>query len=110
MPVNGQKDVNVNGSKETLYYIGFLAKKLNRTTVALRMWENKGIIPKTWFRDKHGRRMYTAEMIDIIVKSAESNKITRGKSIAATNFSVDCHNAFDLLYKKYFGGSNNDKT
>lgn len=110
MPMSEYRVATINGEKVKLYYIGVLASKLNRTTTALRVWENKGIIPKTWFRDTYGKRLYTMEQIDAIVHSAESNKITQGRSIALTNFSQDCHNAFEELHKKYFGGNENGNT
>lgn len=104
MPVSSYRVANINGEKVKLYYIGVLAKRLNRTTVAIRMWENKGIIPETWFRDKFGKRLYTEEQINAIVHSAEVNKIVQGKSLALTNFSEDCHKAFKELHREYFGG------
>ena len=104
LPVSEYRVAEINGEPVKLYYIGVLAQKLNRTTVAVRMWENKGIIPKTWFRDKFGKRLYTAEQIEAIVHSADVNNIMQGRSIALTNFSEDCHNAFEELHEKYFGG------
>lgn len=98
----------INGKKVKLYYIGVLAKKLQRTTTTLHIWENKGIIPKTWFRDTFGKRLYTMEQIDAILKSAETNKIMQGKALNSANFSQDCHNAFNDLHKKYFGGNDNE--
>lgn len=104
MPVSEYRVAEINGEPVKLYYIGVLAQRLSRTTVAVRMWENKGIIPKTWFRDKFGKRLYTAEQIEAIVHSADVNNIMQGRSIALTNFSEDCHNAFEELHEKYFGG------
>lgn len=105
MPASEYKVTTIGGKKVKVYHIGVLAKRLNRTTVAVRMWESKGIIPETWFRDKYGKRLYTEEQIQAIVHSAEVNKIMRGKSLALTNFSEDCHKAFEELHKKYFGGN-----
>lgn len=110
MPASGYKISTINGEKVKMYYIGVLAKRLNRTTVAIRMWESKGIIPETWFRDKFGKRLYTEEQIEAIVHSAEVNRISRGRSIALTNFSEDCHSAFRELHKKYFGGKEDGDT
>lgn len=110
MPTCEYKVAVINGEKVKLYYIGVLAKRLNRTTTSLRIWENKGIIPKTWFRDTFGKRLYTMEQIEAIVHSAEVNSIIQGRSISSTNFSQDCHNAFKELHKKYFGGKENGNT
>ena len=104
MPASPYKLAEINGEQVKMYYIGTLAKRLNRTTVSIRIWEDKGIIPETWFRDKFGKRLYTSEQIEAIVHSAEVNDIKCGRSLTRSNFSEDCHKAFESLHKKYFGG------
>lgn len=106
MPTPFNKTCTINGESVKLYYIGKLAKSLNRTTTAIRIWENKGVIPESWFRDKFGKRLYTQEQIDIIVQCAKECGIAQGKKMSMTDFSVECHRRFDDLHKKYFGGNN----
>lgn len=105
MPSHGNaKLAKINGDTVKLYYVGELARRIGRSSASIRFWEGKGIIPQTEFRDKRGRRLYTEEQIEAVVKAAKENHIQKGRPIAETNFSVDCHNAFNLLHKKYFGG------
>ena len=104
MPTSKNKTCVLNGEKVRLYYIGKLAKRLNRTTTSIRIWESKGIIPESWFKDKFGKRLYTQEQIDIIVQCAEECNIKQGKKMSLTDFSSECHRRFDELHEKYFGG------
>lgn len=106
MPNAVSKDLTLKGEKTRFFYIGTLAKKLNRTTHSIRMWIVRGIIPETWFKDHAGNRLYTQEMIDAIVSSAEENDISKGRCIATSNFSIDCHAKFEELRKQYGGKSN----
>lgn len=98
------KTTTLNGVQYKLFYIGVLAKRLNRTPSTIREWESKGIIPASEFKDKFGKRLYTEEQIEAIAKCAKRDKIHIGRSFALTNFSVHCHRQFELLHKKYFGG------
>lgn len=107
MPVSDFKVVKINSKDTQMYYIGTLAKRLGRTTTAIRIWENSGLIPATWFRDKFGRRLYTGEQLDIIVNNVEKYGIRQGIKVAQTDFSKDCHEQFEQLRIKYFGGKNN---
>lgn len=104
MPASSYKLVSVNGENVKMYYVGTLAKRLNRCSESVRSWERKGIIPRTWFTDKFGKRLYTEEMIKEIKKCADRNKIVRGSSLRISAFSIDCHEAFNRLHEKYFGG------
>lgn len=108
MSPNACKLVKLNGDVVKMYYVGTLARRLNRCTESVRLWERKGVIPRSWFTDKFGKRLYTEEMISEIVRCAEKNKIVRGSSLRQSAFSIDCHAAFNKLHKKYFGGENND--
>ena len=90
------------GIKTTLYSINVLAEALGRTSQTVRKWELGGTIPPTPFRI-HGRRFYSKEHIDIIVKSAEKSKIKVGKPICNTQFSNRCYKEFAELHKKFFG-------
>ena len=104
MSTSENKTCTLNGEKVRLFYIGTLAKRLNRTTTTIRIWESNGVIPESWFKDKFGKRLYTQEQIDIIVQCAKECDITQGKKMSMTDFSVECHRRFKELHKKYFGG------
>lgn len=89
-----------SGVETTLYNIGYLADCVGRTSQTIRKWEIAGILPPTPFRVK-GRRYYSTEQIDIIVKSAEKSHIVRGKSICDTWFSKRIYRQFEKLYETY---------
>lgn len=102
MSASTHKVGKVNGAPVKMYFVGTLAKRLGRCSESVRGWERKGIIPRTWFTDKFGKRLYTEEMIAAIVKCAEDNQIVRGSSLRLSAFSIDCHKAFEELHAKYF--------
>lgn len=93
-----------NGETIELFYIGTLASALGRTTNTVRKWEIAGVIPDPCFQDPYGRRLYSQEQIDVIVKCAERAKIKQGSSIANTSFSQWCHKELEVLKEKYKGG------
>lgn len=101
MPVTPKKVVKVNGKEVELYYINTLAEALGRTPQTIRKWEIAGFIPDCLFRDKLGRRMYTADQIRVIVECAERSNVRTGYSIANTNFSPRVHEALNELNKQY---------
>ena len=59
-----------SGETIELFYIGTLASALGRTTNTVRKWEIAGVIPDPCFQDPYGRRLYSQEQIDVIVKCA----------------------------------------
>ena len=94
-----------NGETIELFYIGTLANALGRTSNTVRKWEIAGIIPDPCFQDANGRRLYSQEQIDAIVRCAERAKIKQGYSIANTSFSQWCHKELNALKEKYKGGN-----
>ena len=93
-----------NGEIVEMFYIGSLASALGRDPNTVRRWEIGDIIPDSCFRDKFGRRLYTQEQIDVIVKCAERAKVKQGASIANTSFSLWCHRELAKLQETYKGG------
>ena len=98
-----------NGETIELFYIGSLANALGRTTPTIRKWEISGVIPDPCFRDSNGRRLYSQEQIDTVVRCAERAKIKQGLSIANTSFSVWCHTELEKVRLKYIGGKDGKK-
>lgn len=97
--IKGSKVIRLNGEEVTLYPIAYLGIRLGRSASTIRRWEIGGIIPKTPFKDTLGRRMYTKEQIDAIVKAAEEAVIKPGLSL--------CNTRFPGLAKKYMTEINN---
>ena len=93
-----------NGEVIELFYIGALASALGRSTNAIRKWEIAGVIPDPCFKDDKGRRLYSQEQIDAIVRCAERAKIKQGLSIANTSFSTWVHKELAILRDKYVNG------
>lgn len=106
MPVTPQKTLSINGEDVELFYIGTLAEALGRTPQTIRKWEIAGYLPDTLFRDKLGRRMYSAEQIKAIVECAEKSNVRPSYSIANTNFTPRVHKALEEINKKYLEGGN----
>ena len=104
MPAVKKDFVLPNGQKIELFYIGTLASALGRSTNAIRKWEIAGVIPDPCFKDERGRRLYSQEQIDAIVRCAEKAKIKQGLSIANTSFSAWVHKELAVLRDKYANG------
>ena len=84
---------NVRGVPTEFFGIGSLAKALNRESVTIRLWERQGIIPKAQFKTKDpnglgGRRLYTREQIEGMVKIAGEEGILEEtwRSVTQTKF------------------------
>lgn len=105
MPALKQNFKLPSGEVIELFYIGTLASALGRTTNTIRKWEIAGVIPDPCFKDSFGRRLYSQEQIDAIVRCAEKAHIKQGLSIANTSFSQWCHRELDILKEKYKGGN-----
>ena len=90
------------GKKTTLYNIGVLAEALGRTSQTIRKWEIWGVIPPTPFKTKEGKRLYSKEHIDAIVKCAESSHIMQGSNISSTVFAKKVYKEFQKVNDYFF--------
>ena len=90
------------GIKTTLYNINVVALAIGRTAQTIRKWEVAGIIPKTPFKQKDGKRLYAKEYIDVIVEEAERSKLRIGRAIKDTSFSDRVYKRFEELNKQFF--------
>lgn len=93
----------ITGRSTILYNIGVVAEAIGRTSQTIRKWEVGGVIPPTPFKQK-GKRLYSKEHIDAIVKCAESSHILQGSKVSQTAFSKKLYREFqkvnDLFFKK----------
>lgn len=89
------------GVKTLLYPIGYLAEQLGRTSQTVRKWEIGGTIPPTPFKIQ-GRRVYSTEHIEALVKGAEKSKIKQGSSIVQTAFTKRAYKDFERINKMFF--------
>jgi hypothetical protein len=60
--------VDVNGVEMAGYSIGHLATSVDRTVLTLKVWERMGRLPKTPLHTESGFRLYTQDMIDVVVR------------------------------------------
>ena len=93
------------GRKLELFYMGKLATALGRNPHTIRAWERHGIIPDCLFRDKTGKRLYSQDQIDIIVKCARKENVRQGQDISKTNFIKNVHSQLEVLKKDYLDDS-----
>lgn len=102
LPVSASKTVSLpSGDKLELFYISKLAEALGRTPQTVRRWEIAKIIPPTIFKDRFGKRLYSQEQIDVLVRVAEECGIVAGKAFSHTSFVKDATEAFNVLHRKY---------
>lgn len=91
-----------NGMTVEVFSINVLASELGRTSQTIRKWEVGGILPKALFKDKKtGKRFYSREQIDTIVRCAEESNIRQGYSVSNTSFPDRVHTALKILNQKY---------
>ena len=105
----GMPYTSPTGVKTTLYSIGYLAEQLGRKSSTIRKWEVDGTIPKTPFKDKRGRRLYSTEHIEAVVRCAERAKIANGKPISNTRFTKWCFEEFNKINEKLLGSSKKEE-
>jgi len=74
------KEYVVNNVKGVFYTLGEVATLIGKKIITLRMWERKGLLPKASFRYK-GRRLYTLQQVQNVVKWQEENKLRKGMSM-----------------------------
>ena len=92
----------ITGRKTTLYSIGTVAEALGRTTQTIRKWEVGGTIPPTPFRQQ-GKRLYSIEHIDAMIKCAEKIRIKQGSNSATyTRFSEALYKEFEKVNDLFF--------
>jgi hypothetical protein len=87
------KDYMIGGIVRPMYTTGDLARSLDRQDQTIRKWERQGIIPKTPFRSKTNRRLYTDEQIQAIVDCVEKHRLQPGVAISP-EFIEEVHNNF----------------
>ena len=91
----------ITGKSTTLYNINVAAEAIGRTPQTIRKWEVGGIIPPTPFRQQ-GKRLYSKEHIDALVKCAEEAKIRQGVNIMQTSFSKRLYKEFEVINDLFF--------
>ena len=91
------------GIKVEYFYVGQVARAINRTSVTLRSWEAKGIIPKSGYVSRHKdprgkRRLYSRAQAEAIIRLAKIHGvIDPGDRKPLTAFKRDVWAAFAEL-------------
>lgn len=91
----------ITGRSTTLYNIQVAGDAIGRTSQTIRKWEVAGIIPPTPFKIQ-GKRLYSQEHIDALVKCAEEAKLKTGVKIKDTSFSKRLYKEFDKINEMFF--------
>ena len=100
------KNYNIKGiGNITLFPIAKLSQALTdvdipRDTQTIRKWEVKGVIPPSIFRSG-GKRLFSKEQIDCIVRVAKECDIKQGNSIASTEFIQKVWDELSKINTKY---------
>lgn len=82
------------GEETELFTIGALAQALEKEIVTIRLWEKKGYLPSSPFRLRqkslngkkvNGNRVYTRELIEIVVEEFDKRGLTGAKRVEWNN-------------------------
>ncbi len=65
----------VGGEKVKMYTVGTLAQALGKTTQTISSWERKGYVPESPFRARGDVRLYSQEMIEVVVETLKGRPI-----------------------------------
>ena len=99
----------VEGQKREFFLIGALAKALGYSVQSIRAWEAQGLLPNTPFRSPRtrrpvaggrstkGRRLWTREQINGILRLALKHRVILNKQPPTTAFSADVAKLFNEL-------------
>ena len=99
----------VNGEVREFYTISHLASALGYSVQSIRAWEDKGLLPRSPFRSPRtkrpiaggrsnkGKRLWTREQIEGIVRLARRHKVILNKRPPSPAFARDVKVFFDQL-------------
>jgi hypothetical protein len=99
----------LNGQVVEFFPISALAKALDYSQNSIRLWETKGLLPRSPYRSqppkpnakiKHaakGRRLWTREQIECILRLAKKHKVILNKVAPTRPFALEVGQAFQAL-------------
>lgn len=100
---------NVDGKPQEFFIIGHLAKALGYSVQSIRAWEDKGLLPRSPYRSPRtkkpvaggrsnkGKRLWTREQIEGIVRLANKHKVILNKQPPTAAFAKDVAALFNSL-------------
>lgn len=100
---------NVDGKPQEFFIIGHLAKALGYSVQSIRAWEDKGLLPRSPYRSPRtkkpvaggrsnkGKRLWTREQIEGIVRIAGQHKVILNKQPPTAAFAKDVAALFNSL-------------
>lgn len=101
----------VEGEKREFFVIGHLAKALGYSVQSIRLWEDKGLLPRSPYRSPRtrkpvaggrsnkGKRLWTREQIEGILRIAKAHKVILNKKPPTAAFSQEVLAYFASLLK-----------
>jgi hypothetical protein len=101
----------VDGEKREFFVIGHLAKALGYSVQSIRLWEDKGLLPRSPYRSPRtrkpvaggrsnkGKRLWTRDQIEGILRIAKAHKVILNKVPPTPAFSQEVLAFFQSLLK-----------
>lgn len=83
-----------------VFSLRYLAEKLGRSPITVRIWEFRRVIPPPMIRSKSGLRWYTKEEVDLYVRLAEEEQLKNGANFAKTKFTKRAFCEVEVLRRK----------
>jgi hypothetical protein len=98
----------INGEVVQFFPISALAKALDYSQNSIRLWETKGLLPKSPYRSQpprtkpgkalvKGRRLWTRDQIECILRLAKKHKVILNKAAPTRPFALEVGQAFQAL-------------
>jgi hypothetical protein len=97
------------GEIKEFYLISHVAKALDCSVQSIRAWEDKGLLPRSPYRGPRtkkpvaggrstkGRRLWTREQVEAIVRIARRHRVILNKKPPTEAFARDVRVVFDKL-------------
>lgn len=102
LPEGDLQEINLSDGRSVtieLHKIGVFAKAIKRSTICIRKWEQKEIIPVATFRDASGRRLYAGRQIALVAYLLNKHSFRQGKEIPLA-FLEDMRKYWPYVKKK----------
>lgn len=99
----------IGGEEREFFVIGHLSKATGYSVQSIRLWETRGVLPKSPYRSPQtrkpvagghsskGKRLWTREQIEAILRLAKKHKVILNKKPPTAAFARDVAQEFHRL-------------